>query len=261
MNFWVCAKHVPDTETRVKVSADGMNLEFPEANYVINPYDEYAVEEALRLKEKLDGEVTVVTLGGDDSTKTLRQALAMGADKGILLSDEAFEGGDALSTARALAAAIKGNPFDIVFCGKHAVGDDDQQVGTILAELLGVPSISVVTSLELEGDSVTCLREIEGGSEQVKAPLPCVITCQKGLCEPRYPSLRNIMQAKKKPVDTLSAADAGLDASTVGAGAGAFELKRYSSPPSRPEGRILEGEIPDQVKELVGLLQNEAKVI
>jgi len=261
MNILVCVKHVPDTETRVKIAPDGIHLDFAEANWVMSPYDEIAVEEALKLKEKLGGEVTLLTVGDEESTKTLRQALAMGADKAVLVSAPAFAGSDASGTAKLLAAAAKRQPFDLVLCGKMAVGDDNQQVGTLLAEFLGIPSVSVVIGLEVAGASATCKREIEGGLEVVKTTLPVVITCQKGLNEPRYPSLKGIMMAKKKEVVTLRDQDLGVDASTVGAAGAAFQIKKLELPPPRPTGKILSGEVADQVKELVRLLHEEAKAI
>ncbi|MGA9752464.1 MAG: electron transfer flavoprotein subunit beta/FixA family protein [Acidobacteriota bacterium] len=261
MNVLVCVKHVPDTETRVKVKPDGMSLDLAEANWVINPYDEFAVEEGIQLKEKLGGEVTALTVGDEEATKTLRQALAMGADKAVLLTDAAFQGGDALSIARVLAAAAKKIPFDLILCGKHAVGDDNQQVGTLVAQLLDIPCVTVVTSLEFDGQAAICKREIEGGTEVVKASLPALITCQKGLNEPRYPSLKGIMAAKKKEVLKWGLADLGLEASAVGATGAGFQLRKLELPPPRPEGKVLAGEIPDQVKELVRLLREEAKAL
>lgn len=261
MNVLVCVKHVPDTETRVKVAPDGLHLDLAEANWVMNPYDEFAVEEALRLKEKLGGEVTVLTAGDEESTKTLRQALAMGADKAVRVSEPALDGRDATAVARLLAAAAKRNPFDLVLCGKMAVDDDNQQVGTLLGEFLGIPSVSVVTHLAIEGQGVTARREIEGGVESVKTSLPCVITCQKGLNEPRYPSLKGIMMAKKKEVATFSAADLGVDPAAVGGASATFVLRKLELPPPRPEGKVLAGETADQVKELVRLLREEAKAI
>ncbi len=258
MNILVCVKHVPDTETRVKVAPDGLRLDLGEANWVLNPYDEFAVEEALLLKEKLGGEVTALTVGGEDATKSLRQALAMGADKAVLLSDPAFEACDASGIAKVLAAAAKKIPFDLVLCGKHAVGDDNQQVGSLVGQFLGIPAVTVVTGLELEGTALTGKREIEGGTEVVKASLPAVVTCQKGLNEPRYPSLKGIMAAKKKEVLTWKTGDLGLDAAALKP---AFELKKLELPPPRPAGKVLGGEIPDQVKELVALLHDEAKAI
>jgi len=185
----------------------------------------------------------------------------MGADKAVLVSDPAFAGSDAMGVARLLAAAAKRQPFDLILCGKAGVGDDNQQVGTLLGELLGVASVSVVTGIEIAGTLITCKREIEGGVEVVKAALPAVVTCQKGLNEPRYPSLKGIMMAKKKEVATLKAGDLGVDVGSVGSAGAAFRLTKLESPPPRPAGRILSGEVADQVKELVRLLHDEAKAL
>lgn len=262
MNILVCVKHVPDTETRVKLAPGGAALDLGDANWVMSPYDEFAVEAALQAKEKLGGEVTVLTVGGDEAVKTLRQALAMGADKAVLCADPLFEGSDAAGTARVLAAAARKLPFDLVLCGKTGVGDDNQQVGSLLAALLEIPAVTVVTGLDLStAGTAICTREIEGGSEVIRCPLPLVVTCQKGLNEPRYPSLKGIMAAKKKEVATWKATDLGLDASSVGGAAAAFALKGYELPPSRPAGRVLQGEPDAQVDELVKLLREEAKVL
>jgi electron transfer flavoprotein beta subunit len=258
MNVLVFVKHVADTETRVKVAADGLHLDLGEANFVLNPYDEFAVEQALQLKEKLGGEVTAVTVGGDDAVKSLRQALAMGADKAILCSDAGFEDADPLATARILAAAASKVPHDLVLCGKHGVGGDNQQVGSLVGQLLGIPAVTVVTGMELEGTSLQLKREVEGGTEIVKASLPAVISCQKGLNEPRYPSLKGIMAAKKKEVAMWKAADLGLDPAAL---APSFGLQKMELPPPRPAGRVLGGEIAAQVQELVKLLHDEAKAI
>ena len=262
MNVLVCVKHVPDTETKVKVAPGGAALDLGDANWVMNPYDEFAVEAALQIKEKQGGEVVAITVGGEDAVKTLRQALAMGADRAVLCSDPAFDGGDAAGTAAVLLAAAKKIPHDMALCGKHGVGDDNQQVGALLAALAGVPAVTVVTGLEFPEPGVAlCQREIEGGTEVVRCPLPAVFTCQKGLNEPRYPSLKGIMAAKKKEVLTWGAADLGLDPASVGSAAAAFRLKSYELPPPRPAGRVLSGELDDQVKELVHLLRDESKVL
>ncbi len=261
MNVLVCVKHVPDTETRVKIQPDGSALDLSGANWVISPYDEFAVEEALRIKEDKEGEVTILTVGGDDAVKSIRQALAMGADKGVLCSDAAFEGSDTLGVARILAAACKQQPYDLIFCGKQGVGADNQQVATLLAEMLGIPSVTVVTQIEYGEGSLLCKREIEGGAEMVRVSTPALVSCQKGLNEPRYPSLKGIMQAKKKEVKTLGASDLELDPSQVGAAAAAFALKKVELPPEKPEGTLIEGEPGDQVKELIRLLREESKVI
>lgn len=262
MNILVCIKHVPDTETRVKVTPDGMSLDLAGANYVVNPYDEFAVEAALQLKEaKGEGEVTLLTVGGDEAVKSLRQGLAMGADKAVLCKNDDFEKSDPRAVAEMLCAAIKKHDFGLVLFGKHGVGGDNQQVGSLVATLLDVPVITVVTKLEPQDGSVVCEREIEGGAEVVKAPLPAVITCQKGLNEPRYPSLKGIMAAKKKEITTFTPQDLGLDAGRLEQLDKTFELAGYDLPPKRPDGRILEGELDDQVKELVKVLHEEAKVI
>ena len=258
MNILVFVKHVPDTETRVKVAPDGLHLDLGEANFVINPYDEFAVEQGLQLREKLGGEVTAVTVGGEEAVKSLRQALAMGADKAVLCSDAGFDEADAWATARILAAAAAKIPYDLILCGKHGVGGDNQQVGSLVGQLLGIPAVTVVTGMELEGTSLTLKREVEGGTEVVKASLPALVSCQKGLNEPRYPSLKGIMAAKKKEVTTWKTADLGLAPEAL---AGAFALKRMELPPPRPAGRLLSGDIPAQVQELVKLLHEEAKAI
>ena len=261
MNILVCVKHVPDTEMRVKMAPDGLHLDLSEATFIMNPYDAFALEQALQLKETFGGEVTVLTLGGDDATKTLRQALAMGADKAVLISDAIFEGNDALATAKTLAAAARKHPFDLILTGKQGMGEDNQQIGSLLAQLLDLPAITVVTQMEQQGNEVTCTRQIEGGAEIVKTSLPAVLTCHKGLNEPRYPSLKGIMLARRKEVARYGAADLSLDGACVGIDAATFELKKVELPPPRPAGKILAGEIQDQVKQLVQLLHKEAMAI
>jgi len=267
MNSIVCMKQVPDTETRIQVK-DGKIVE-EGIQYVVNPYDEYAIEEALRLKERFgEGKVTLICLGPERAREAILQGLALGADEAIHLNDEAFAGGDAYTTAQVLAAAIRklsesGTTYDIILTGKQAVDMDNAQVGIALAELLDLPHVSVVTKLEVSEDkkSARAEREVEGGKEVVETPLPAVITAQKGLNEPRYPSFRGIRQARKKPYQVWTAADVGLDPSTVGAAGAKSEIINVSPPPERPPGRIIEGEIPDAVAELVRLLREEAKVV
>ncbi len=206
MNIIACVKQVPDTEAQIKVKADGSGIEDGQIKWVMNPYDEYGVEEALRLKEKNGGDVTIVSVGPARSMETIRTALAMGADKGIHICDAALDNADAFVTASALAAAIKGIPYDIIFCGQRAIDDDSGQVGAMLAELLGIPQLTLVTKLDFAGSSVKVIRPIEGAQLSIETSLPCVVTAQKGLNEPRYASLPGIMKAKKKPVDVKNAA-------------------------------------------------------
>ncbi len=256
MNIIACIKQVPDTEAQIRVKADASGIEEAGIKWVMSTYDEYGVEEALKLKEKLGGEVTVVSLGPARAMETIRTALAMGADKGIHISDPALEGADAYVTASALAAAIKGVPYDIIFCGQRAIDDDAGQVGSILAELLGVPQIAVVTKVDVEGSSVKAVRPVEGAQLVIQSPLPCVITTQKGLNEPRYASLPGIMKAKKKPVDVKNAAALGVatDKKT--------KVLRFVPPPARPPGKIISGDDPAaKAAALAKLLREEAKII
>jgi len=261
MKIYVLIKHVRDTETRVKINPDGNSLEFIGDNWVISPYDEFAVEAGLQLREKFGGEVVALTLGDDDASKSLRQAMAMGADSSVLLKDPLFSDLDALSTAKVIAKALSKEQFDLILAGKQGVGGDSQAVGSMVAALLNVPVAAVVTSLEVDGTAVKAKREIEGGLEAISLGLPALITCQKGLNEPRYPSLKGIMAAKKKEVKVLGAADLGFDENTIGPKANKTVRRGYIAPPPRPQGRLIEGEPAAQAKELVNLLRDEAKVL
>lgn len=249
MKIAVCIKRVPDTEARIRIGADGKSIDPSGIKYVISPYDEFALETALRLREAAgSGEVLAVTVGDSTSGEQLRSALAMGADGAVLLKGQASL--DGLATARALAAEIRDQQPDLVLLGMKAVDYDQQQVGPMLAELLDQPCVTVVASVELDGSSIVCHREIEGGVEVVEAPLPAVVTITKGDYEPRYPSLKGIMAAKKKP---LAEKDAQL-------GAVRIEVRELTPPAERPPGRIV-GEGADAVPELVRLLREEAKVL
>jgi electron transfer flavoprotein beta subunit len=260
----VCMKQVPDTETKIQVNPQGTGILTEGIKYVMNPYDEFAVEEALRIKEKFGGTVTIVSMGPQRATEAIRTALAMGADKGVHLNDAAFEGADSYATAKALAAAIKKLPFQILLTGKQAVDLDNSQVFAALAEMLGIPHVSVVTKLEIaaDGKSAVAEREIEGGAKEViQVSLPALFAAQKGLNEPRYASLPGIMKAKKKPIDLVDLAKSGLAATDVGEKGSKLKITRFSLPPERQAGKILEGE-PEQVAaQVVKLLREEAKVI
>ena len=257
VNIVACVKQVPDTEAQIKVKGDGSGIEEGGIKWVMNPYDEFGVEEALKLKEKLGGDVTIVSVGPARTMETVRTALAMGAEKGIQIDDPALYNTDAYATAEALAAAIKGIPYDIIFCGQRAIDDDSAQVGSILAELLGIPQVTFVTKLEINGTAVKATRPIEGASVVVETSLPCVITATKGLNEPRYASLPGIMKAKKKPVDMKKAADLGVS------GAAKAKVVKFAPPPARPPGKIICADDTPEGKaaELAKLLREEAKVI
>jgi electron transfer flavoprotein beta subunit len=246
----VCIKQVADTETRVKVGPDGRTLDPTGVTWILNPYDEFALEQALRTKEKLGaGEVVVVSLGGASVQTTLRNALAMGADRAVHLKVDATQP-DPLVVAKALAAELQTLGPRIVWFGKQAVDDDQAQVGPMVAELLGLPCVTMLAHMELAGDEVTVEREIEGGREVVKLALPAVLTADKGLNEPRYASLKGIMAAKKKPIEEKPAT----------LGAPGLEILSMSLPAARAAGRVV-GQGTAAVQDLVRLLREEAKVI
>ncbi len=255
MNIVVCLKQTFDTEEKITIKDGQINEDGVE--FIINPYDEYAVEEAIKLKEQFGGEVTVITIGPDRAENALRTALAMGADKAVLINDESLFG-DEYTTAKVLAAAVKRQSFDIVLAGNVAVDDGAGQGGPRLAELLDIPQITTITKLEIDGDKVTVERDVEGDVEIIEAKLPVLVTAQQGLNEPRYPSLPGIMKAKKKPLERLTAADLGISPEEVQA---KTETVEVFLPPKKQAGKILEGDIDQQAKELVSLLRNEAKVI
>jgi electron transfer flavoprotein beta subunit len=248
MKLAVCINHVPDTAAKITLAADGKNIDKTGITFVLNPYDEIAIEECLRLKEKNGGEVIAVSLGGDTHKETLRKALAMGVDKALLLKDDSPR--DSSSVARVLADYLKEISPDVIFFGKQSVDSDGAAVGTMVAEMLGLPSVSVVVKLEIANGTAIAEREIEGGKEIVQAALPAVFTAQKGLNEPRYPSLKGIMAAKNKPIEEKVPAAAQLK----------VEVVAMRKPPSKNSGKIV-GTDASAVPELVRLLHEEAKVI
>ncbi|HEY2804274.1 MAG TPA: electron transfer flavoprotein subunit beta/FixA family protein [Gemmatimonadales bacterium] len=248
MKIAVCIKRVPDTETRVKVGGDGVSIDEAGVKFILNPYDEFAVEEALQRREE-GGEVVVVTVGPDAAAETIRTALAMGADRGVLLKTDKIPA-DALAIAKALAAELKDGGYDLILFGKIAVDDYNHSVGTMTAELLGMPCVSAAVKLTVDGRRLTAEREVEGGIEVMECEVPAVITCDKGLNNPRYPALKGIMAAKKKPIETKPAA----------LGAVRLTLKTLGLPPERKEGRIV-GEGVAAIPELLRLLRQEAKVL
>jgi electron transfer flavoprotein beta subunit len=264
VDILVCMKQVPDTETKIVINPQGTGIVTDGIKYVMNPYDEFAVEEALRIKEKVGGTVTIVCMGPQRSTEAIRTALAMGADKGVHLNDAAFEGSDSYCTAKALATAIKPLSYGIILAGKQAVDEDNAQVFAALAEMLGISHVSIVTKLDIaaDGKSAVAQREVEGGAkEMIQVSLPAVIACQKGLNEPRYASLPGIMKAKKKPLDVVDLAKSGLSADAVGAKGAKLKNRKYALPPEREAGKVLEGEPEEVAAKVVKLLREEAKII
>ncbi|MFZ2492362.1 MAG: electron transfer flavoprotein subunit beta/FixA family protein [Thermoanaerobaculia bacterium] len=257
MNSVVCISHVPDTESRIKIAADGRKIDEAGLKFIVSPYDEYALEEAIRLKEAKGGDVTVVTFGPDRAQQALREALARGATKAIHVKGESGDA-DSLGVAKVLAAAIKTIEHDVVFLGKQGVGTDNGLVGPMLAELLGYPQVHVVTELEVGDGKLTAHREIEGAEEVIECPTPAVITAQKGLNEPRYASLKGIMAAKKIAIDCKSVADLGL------ADADIFNQRvvtvSIEMPPEKSGGRKIDGaDAAAAAQEILKFIREEAK--
>ena len=248
MKIAVCISHVPDTATRIKLGGDGKSIDPAGVTYIINPYDEFAVEEALKTKELTGAEVVVISLGGEANKESIRKALAMGADQGVLLKEDGYY--DSLNVAYALAKEIRIQNCDLAFFGKQSVDFDNGITGQLTAEILGYNCISVVVAFKLEGNKITAEREIEGGREVMETALPAIITTQKGLNEPRYASLKGIMASKKKVIEEKPA-NAVNDLT---------EIIKLTLPPAKQPGRII-GTDASAVPELVRLLREEAKVI
>ena len=259
MKIAVCVKQVPDSETRINLPAPAPQLDRSGFTRVLNPYDAYAVEQAVRIKESREGvEVTAITVGNQAVKETLKKdCLAVGCDKAVIIDDPALADADNAAIAAVLAAALKRDAYDLVLFGIKAIDGDSGQVGILVAELLGMAHVSTITKLELGDGTLKAEREIEGGKEIVEASLPCALTCQKGLNEPRLPSLPNIMKAGMKPMETVTCADLG-----IAVPANLVNVKLYSPPPARGACRLVEADDPAAAaRELARLLNEEAKVI
>jgi electron transfer flavoprotein beta subunit len=253
MNIFVCLKQTFDTEEKIVV-VNG-NVKEDGVKFVMNPYDEYAVEEAIKLRDQFGGSITAITIGPERAQEALRTALAMGVDEAVHISDESLFG-DEYTASNVLAAYLKDKNADIILCGNQAVDDGSGQVAIRLAELLGIAHIGTITKLEINGTDVVAHRDAEGDVEIVGGKLPILVTAQQGLNDPRYPSLIGIRKANKKPLETPGAAD--LSVADIAARA---TVKETFLPAAKAEGRILEGENADKVRELVNLLRTEAKVL
>lgn len=254
MKIIVLLKQTFDTEEKVvvqngEVKEDGVN-------FIINPYDEFAVEEAIKIKEQLGADVTVVTVGPERAESALRTALAMGADQAVRI--EPAEDMDEFTAAELLAAALQKQEFDLILAGNMSVDNGAGQVAIRVAEVLGIAHVSSITKLTIDGSKATVERDVEGDVETAEVGLPFLATAQQGLNEPRYPSLPGIMKAKKKPLQTLSAGELGVDAATAAA---KTAVRNQYLPPKKAAGKVLAGELSEQAKELVALLRQEAKVI
>ena len=265
MKIGVLVKTVPDTETKIKLTGDQKGIDTQGIKWVMNTFDEFAVEQALQYKEKVGGDstVTIVSLGPDRVIETLRTALAMGADEAVHVWDDAFQGGDSLANAKVLAKAVETMGFDLILGGKQGIDFDRAQTLSAVAEYLGIGQVLVVVDLDLADDhkSLVARRRIEGGDEVVDVKLPAVIGAEKGLNEPRYASLPGIMKAKKKEIKKLDLAALGFSADEVGEAGSPTTVAGYSPLPERAPCRMIEGDSAGQVKELVRALREESKVI
>lgn len=256
MNLVVCIKQVPDTETQIKIAGDGKSIDKSEIKWVMNPYDEFGVEEALKIKEAQGGEVIVLGAGPKRVTESLRTALAMGADKAILIEDEELYGADPIGVAKILVPVLKELSPDVIFFGQRAVDDDCGLTSAAVAELMDMPNLSVITKLELDGDKVTAHRPVEGETLVLETSLPVVVSTQKGLNEPRYASLPGIMKAKKKPFESKPLADVGVERQDN------LEVAAILPPPERAAGVTIEGDTPEELAaNLTKALKEQAKVI
>ncbi len=263
MRILTIVKQVPDSNAAIKVLPDGSGIDFTSLKLVPDPFDEFGIELAVQLREKRTDvtEIVALTLGSEKAAEALRVALAMGADAGVHVCDPTFDSKDEVFAAHVIAEAIKKTcgGFDLILCGKYTIDLDAGAVGPALAEFLDLPHVGAVTALDVTGDGkhFTARRRIEGAEEVVECDLPALLTIEKGLVEPRYPSLPNLMKAKKKPVTFLTAAQLpGLEASDAG-----VRFESISPPPPRPDCKFIDGEPPQMAKELIRLLREEAKVL
>ena len=261
MNIVVLCKQVPDTETKIKLLGDNSNIDQEGIKWVLNVYDEFAVEEALKIKEAGKAQkVTVVSIGPKRCEEALRTALAMGADDAIHLEDDSLYGVDPYVVAKGLAGLLKGLDYGIILAGKQAVDDDAAAVPQMLAEMLGIGQVTVVSKVEVGADDVKAYRDIEGGAKEVvQGKMPIILAATKGLNEPRYASLPGIMKAKRKPLAKKTAADAGISAAEA-----KTKIVGWSLPPQRQAGKVFKGTADDlaaRIANVVKLLREEAKVI
>jgi len=264
MKIAVCIKQVPASESKIRPSADGKDIDRRGLSFVVSPYDEFGLEEALKIKEQSgDARVTVLTIGPEKAQDALRTCLAVGADEAIHIKDEAFEGGDAYSVALVLTEALKKEDYDLIFFGKQAIDDDSGAVGIEVAEMMGLPHVAVINKLEVDfvASRAVAHRQIEGALEVIETSLPAIFTCQKELNEPRYASLPGIMKARKKPLTIMSRNDLGLASDRVGSKGAKSLIEKITAPPSRESGVLIEGDPPTAVKELARLFREEIKVL
>ncbi len=256
MNIIVLIKQVPATDSQIEIAADGVSIRRDALNLVMNPYDELAVEEALRIREIHGGRVTLLSVGPDSAKDALRTGIAMGADEAMIIDDAALSGIDGLVTARLLAAAIRRLPYDVVIAGQRAVDDEQYLVGPAVAAFLGIPAMTLVTHQEIADGKIRCRRAIDGGTLVLEAPLRALFTTQRGINEPRYTSLKGVMKAKKTAIPALSPNELGIDAAAL---VPKVLVRALQPPPKRPEGHLIDGaNVQEKVRNLVSVLQKEA---
>ena len=254
MNIYVLLKRTFHTEEKIVIRKG--KIQDGDAEFIINPYDEYAIEEAILQRDTHGGKVTIVTVGDEEAEKQLRTALAMGSDEAILINEEDIENGDAHSTAQVIAKYLEDQSVDLILAGNMAIDGGTGQVGPLVAELLNINAVTTITKLSINGDSAVITRDVEGDEEQLEVPLPLLVTCQQGLNEPRYPSLPGIMKAKKKPIEEIELDDLDLEDLT-----GLTNQENVFLPEAKSAGKVLEGEPQQQVQSLIKALRTEAKVI
>ncbi|MBN2191022.1 MAG: electron transfer flavoprotein subunit beta/FixA family protein [Candidatus Aureabacteria bacterium] len=256
MNIVVCIKQVPDT-TEVKIDPKTNTLIREGVASIINPFDLYAIEEGVRLKEKFGGKVTVISMGPKQVENALREAISLGADEAVLMSDRAFAGSDTLATSLALSEGIKKTGFDVIICGKQAIDGDTAQVGPGIAAHLDIPQITYVKKIEsISGGKILAERMVEEGYEVVESALPVLITVVKEINEPRLPSLKGKMKAKKAEIRTITSEDLGIDKSKVGLDGSPTWVMKIFTPPRKEGGKIFEGSADEVVAKLISELQD-----
>lgn len=260
MNIVVLAKQVPDPEAIVSIGVGGTKLEI-EQKFAVNLFDEFAIEEALRIKEKHTGKVRVITLGGGKATEVIRTGIAMGADEALLLEDADFLDGDGYATALALSKAVSKEPFDIILCGKQAIDDDRGEVGQMVAQFLDLPHVGGVVKLDIADGKATAECAIEGGKEVVEVELPAVFTAQKGLNEPRVPLITGLMKAMKVQIPKVKLADLGLSAEQVGLKGSKVKIEKYLPPKKRASVQFIPGGASQAAVEAVRILIDVERVI
>lgn len=259
MDIFVFIKQVPDTEARIRINKDGTGINTEDVTFMDSPYDEYAVEQAILLSESNPGTtVTAVTIGPERASSLLRDNLAKGINEAIHIKTDEYGEYDALTTARIIASFLKDKKYDLLLFGNKAYGSDNSLVPSMVAGILDIAQVNLVTNMEINGKMIKAERQVEGMTEVVEAAIPCLISAQKGLNQPRMKSLKGIMAAKKKEIPALIIDELGLSADSLKPG---IKITGISSPPAKAEGRKIEAEPEQAASELYKYLKNEIKVI